>query len=126
MMSNCGQNPIELRACFSSVTTLYPSISMLPAVGRNIPHIIDIVVVSVPRYVWGHEKHFVPPITGIHLAAITPPQHDVRVIHQQVEPVDLDTEAELVALTFFSGFAAEAYRLFSGRPGECRKVLFEV
>ena len=72
---------------------------------------IDIIVVYVPRYTYGHEKHFVPPITGIHLAALTPPEHQVRVIHQQVEPVSLDTDADLVALSFFSGFADEAYRL---------------
>jgi hypothetical protein len=47
---------------------------------------IDIIVVFVPRYRFGHETHFVPPITGIHLAAITPPGYRGRVIHQQVEP----------------------------------------
>jgi hypothetical protein len=57
---------------------------------------VDIIVVYVPRYKFGHEKHFVPPVTGIHLAALTPPEHQVRVIHQQVEPVPLDTDADLV------------------------------
>jgi radical SAM superfamily enzyme YgiQ (UPF0313 family) len=73
---------------------------------------IDIVVVSVPRYRCGHEAHFVPPVTGIHLAALTPAPHRVRVIHQQVEPIDpAASTADLIALTFFSGFAGEAYRL---------------
>ena len=72
---------------------------------------IDIVVVHVPRYRWGHEVDFVPPLTGIHLAALTPPGHQVRVIHQQVQPVDLETDADLVALSFFSGFAGEAFAL---------------
>lgn len=72
---------------------------------------IDIVVVYVPRYEHGHEKHFVPPITGIQLAAITPAGHDLRVIHQQTCDVPIDTDADLVGLSFFSGFAAEAYRL---------------
>jgi len=72
---------------------------------------IDIVVVYVPRYRFGHEVHFVPPLTGIHLAALTPAEHQVRVIHQQVTPVNLDTDADLIALSFFSGFADEAYRL---------------
>jgi hypothetical protein len=71
---------------------------------------IDIVVVYQPRYRFGHEANFVPPITGIHLAAITPPAYRVRVIHQQVEPVDFDTDADLIALSFFTGFATEAYR----------------
>ena len=72
---------------------------------------IDIVVVYIQRYERGHEVDFVPPITGIHLAAITPPGHSVRVVHQQVEPVRFDTDADLIALSFFSGFAPEAYRL---------------
>ncbi|MFM8320602.1 MAG: radical SAM protein [Chloroflexota bacterium] len=72
---------------------------------------IDIVVVYQPRYPKGHEMNMVPPITGIHLAALTPAPHRARVIHQQLQPVDLDTRAGLVALSFFSGFAGEAYRL---------------
>ena len=72
---------------------------------------IDIVVVYQKRYRQGHEYNFVPPITGIHLAAITPKKHQVRVIHQQVDPIPEDTDADLIALSFFSGFAPEAYRL---------------
>lgn len=72
---------------------------------------VDIIVVYVQRYKHGHEMDFVPPITGIHLAALTPEPHQVRVIHQQVEPIDYDTDADLIALSFFSGFAHEAYRL---------------
>ncbi len=72
---------------------------------------IDIVLVYIPRYRYGHEQDFVPPITGIHLAAITPAAHQVRVVHQQVEAPSLDTDADLVAISFFSGFAPEAYAL---------------
>jgi radical SAM superfamily enzyme YgiQ (UPF0313 family) len=72
---------------------------------------IDIIVVYQARYPKGHEMDFVPPVTGIHLAALTPARHTVRVTHQQVEPVNLDTDADLIAISFFSGFADEAYRL---------------
>lgn len=72
---------------------------------------IDIIVAYVQRYKLGHEKDFVPPITGIHLAALTPRGHQVRVIHQQVENPPAETDADLVAISFFSGFALEAYRL---------------
>lgn len=72
---------------------------------------IDIIIVYMPRYPKGHEMNNVPPITGIHLAALTPGEHTVRVIHQQVQPVPEDSDADLVALSFFSGFAPEAYRL---------------
>jgi radical SAM superfamily enzyme YgiQ (UPF0313 family) len=72
---------------------------------------VEIIVAYMQRYHRGHEMDFVPPITGIHLAAITPPEFEVRVIHQQVEAIDMDTDADLIAISFFSGFAPEAYRL---------------
>uniref|UniRef100_B8HSF9 Radical SAM domain protein n=1 Tax=Cyanothece sp. (strain PCC 7425 / ATCC 29141) TaxID=395961 RepID=B8HSF9_CYAP4 len=72
---------------------------------------IDIIIVYMPRYKQGHEVNFVPPLTGIYLAALTPANHQVRVIHQQVQPVPTQTEADLIVLSFFTGFAPEAYRL---------------
>jgi radical SAM superfamily enzyme YgiQ (UPF0313 family) len=72
---------------------------------------IDLIIAYVQRYEMGHERDFVPPITGIHLAAITPDEHQVRVIHQQNEEIDLETDADLIALSFFSGFALAAYKL---------------
>ena len=45
---------------------------------------IRIIVCYVPRYSRGHGFDFVPPVTGIHLAAITPPEHEVELIHEQV------------------------------------------
>ena len=62
---------------------------------------IDIIVVYVPRYKYGHEFDFVPSITGIHLAALAPAEHDVRVIYQQVQAVNLDSDADLICLSFF-------------------------
>jgi radical SAM superfamily enzyme YgiQ (UPF0313 family) len=72
---------------------------------------VRIVVSYVPRYRGGHRWHFVPPITGLHLAALTPPGHEVEVVHEQVRPVPIDASADLVALTFFSGFARRAYEV---------------
>lgn len=72
---------------------------------------IDIIIVYMPRYRQGHEMNFVPPVTGIHLAALTPPEHRVRVFHQQVDPLPLQSDADVIAISFFSGFAPEAYRL---------------
>lgn len=46
---------------------------------------IDIILAYIQRYRFGHEKDFVPPITGIHLAALIPAHHQIRVIHQQLE-----------------------------------------
>jgi len=67
--------------------------------------------------------HFVPPITGIHLAALTPAKHDPRVIHQQVQAINFDTDADIVALSFFSGFAPEAYRLATKFRDRGKKVI---
>ncbi|MGX5820346.1 B12-binding domain-containing radical SAM protein [Chitinophaga lutea] len=72
---------------------------------------IDIIIAYVQRYEFGHERDFVPPITGIHLAAVTPPAHTVRVFHQQLGQIDFGTDADLVAISFFSGFAMAAYSL---------------
>ncbi len=62
---------------------------------------IDIIIAYVQRYEFGHERDFVPPITGIHLAAITPAEHEVRVLHQQISKIDLNTDAEVIAISFF-------------------------
>jgi hypothetical protein len=45
---------------------------------------IRMVVNYVPRYRRGHRFHFVPPVTGVHLAAITPREHEVELVHEQV------------------------------------------
>ena len=61
---------------------------------------IDIIIAYLQRYRMGHEYDFVPPITGIHLAAITPKEYQVSVIHQQVEEVPLETDADLSRFPF--------------------------
>jgi radical SAM superfamily enzyme YgiQ (UPF0313 family) len=75
---------------------------------------VRIVVSYEPRYRKGHNSHFVPPVTGIHLAAITSPEHEVEVFHQQVRAVPIDDNPNLVAISFFSGFARAAYALADG------------
>jgi radical SAM superfamily enzyme YgiQ (UPF0313 family) len=72
---------------------------------------IDIIIAYLKRYEFGHEKDFVPPITGIHLASLTPKEYTVRVFHQQVDKIDFDTNADLIAISFFSGFAPSAFKL---------------
>jgi radical SAM superfamily enzyme YgiQ (UPF0313 family) len=72
---------------------------------------LRIVVSYVPRYERGHEWDFVPPVTGLHLAALTPGDHDVDLVHEQVRAVPVDAWPDLVALSFFSGFARRAYEV---------------
>ncbi len=71
---------------------------------------VRIIISYAPRYKRGHLIDFVPPVTGIHLAALTP-EHDVEVFHQQVRSVPVDDSPDLVAISFFSGFARAAYDL---------------
>jgi len=72
---------------------------------------IRIIVSYVPRYRRGHHFHFVPPVTGMHLAALTPREHDVELFHEQVREVPVDDLPDVVAISFFSGFARHAYDL---------------
>ncbi|MBU1900578.1 B12-binding domain-containing radical SAM protein, partial [Myxococcota bacterium] len=72
---------------------------------------IRIIVVYAARYRRGHRWHFVPPVTGIHLAGMTPEGVEVEVIHEQVRPAPIDEGADLIALSFFSGFATRAYAI---------------
>lgn len=72
---------------------------------------LRIVVSYVPRYRRGHLRHMVPPVTGIHLAALTPASWEVEVVHEQVRPVVVDDDVDVVAISFFSGFADRAYEL---------------
>lgn len=71
---------------------------------------VRIIVSYAPRYRDGHRFDFVPPITGIHLAATTPPEHEVvDVVHEQVREVPIVADVDVVAISFFSGFARRAY-----------------
>jgi radical SAM superfamily enzyme YgiQ (UPF0313 family) len=72
---------------------------------------IRIVVSYAPRYRRGHGMNFVPPVTGMHLAAITPREHEVELVHEQVRRVPVGSDVDVVALSFFSGFARQAYAL---------------
>src|SRR5690242_17560921 len=71
---------------------------------------VRIVISYAPRYRRGHWIDFVPPVTGIHLAALTQ-GHDVEIFHEQVRNVPVDDKPDLVAISFFSGFARRAYEL---------------
>ncbi len=69
---------------------------------------VRIVISYAPRYRRGHWIDFVPPVTGIHLAALTR-DHDVELFHEQVRRVPIDDTPDLVCISFFSGFARRGY-----------------
>lgn len=54
-----------------------------------------------------------PPLSGILLAALTPDLVDVEVLHEMVRPIDYQTEAEFIALSFMDFCAPHAFEVAS-------------
>lgn len=52
-----------------------------------------------------------PPLSGLLLAGLTPPLVDVEVLHEMVRPIDYDTPADVIALSFMDFCAPHAYRV---------------
>jgi len=52
-----------------------------------------------------------PPLSGLLLAALTPPEVAVEVLHEMVRPIDYDTDADFIALSFLDYCAPHAYRV---------------
>jgi len=50
-----------------------------------------------------------PPLSGTLLAALTPDCVDVRLRHEMVRPIDYDTDADIIALSFMDFCAPHAY-----------------
>jgi len=45
------------------------------------------------------------------VAALTPRRHQVRIVDENVEPLDLDAEADVVGITFMTALAPRAYEI---------------
>jgi len=60
---------------------------------------------------WGGGRILAPPLSLPLLAGLTPPDVDVRLIDENVEPVNLDTPADWVAITCMTASAPRAYKL---------------
>ena len=52
-----------------------------------------------------------PPLSGALLAGLTPPIVDVRLLHEMVRPIDYDTDADFIALSFMDFCAPHAYEV---------------
>jgi radical SAM superfamily enzyme YgiQ (UPF0313 family) len=52
-----------------------------------------------------------PPLPGILLAGITPPIVDVEVLHEMVRPIDYDTSADYIAISFMDYLAPHAFEV---------------
>ncbi|HUT37512.1 MAG TPA: radical SAM protein [Planctomycetota bacterium] len=49
------------------------------------------------------------PLTTV--AALTPPQHEVALCDENVEPLDFETDADLIGVTFMTALAPRAYEI---------------
>ncbi|MFH1724910.1 MAG: radical SAM protein [Elusimicrobiota bacterium] len=45
------------------------------------------------------------------VAALTPPEHEVRICDENVEPLDFESDADVVGVTFMAGLAPRAYEI---------------
>ena len=52
-----------------------------------------------------------PPLSGILVAALTPPEVEVEVVHEMVRPIDFESDAEIVALSFMDYCAPHAFEV---------------
>ncbi len=52
-----------------------------------------------------------PPLSGILLAAQTPESVEVEVLHEMVRPIDYETDADFIALSFMDFCAPHAYEV---------------
>jgi radical SAM superfamily enzyme YgiQ (UPF0313 family) len=52
-----------------------------------------------------------PPLSGVLLAGLTPPIVEVELLHEMVRPIDYDTDADFIALSFMDYCAPHAYRV---------------
>jgi len=52
-----------------------------------------------------------PPLSGALVAGLTPPIVDLELLHEMIRPIDYETEAEFIALSFMDFCAPHAYEV---------------
>lgn len=52
-----------------------------------------------------------PPLPGILLAALTPPDVEVEVLHEMVRPINYNTDADFIAISFMDYLSPHAYEV---------------
>ena len=58
-----------------------------------------------------YAKNPAPPLPGILLAALTSPEVEVEVLHEMVRPIDYDTDADFIAISFMDYLSPHAYEV---------------
>ena len=61
------------------------------------------------------------PLTIV--AALTPEQHEVKILDENVEPLDPDADADVVGITFMTALAPRAYEIARGFRAPGKKVI---
>jgi radical SAM superfamily enzyme YgiQ (UPF0313 family) len=64
-----------------------------------------------------------PPLSGSLLAGLTPPIVDITLRHEMVRPVDYDTDADFIALSFMDFCAPHAYDVAARLRAKGKKVI---
>jgi radical SAM superfamily enzyme YgiQ (UPF0313 family) len=81
---------------------------METSVTRNRPRLL-IIAPAWSQGWWGRGKVLAPPLVLPLLAGLTPPDVDVRLVDENVEPVDVKSAADWVAITCMTASAPRAY-----------------
>jgi radical SAM superfamily enzyme YgiQ (UPF0313 family) len=58
-----------------------------------------------------YAKNPAPPLPGLLLAGMTPPVVDIEVLHEMVRPIDYNTDADFIAVSFMDYLAPHAYEV---------------
>ena len=58
-----------------------------------------------------YAKNPAPPLPGILLAGLTPPIVDVEVLHEMVRPINYNTDADFIAISFMDYISPHAYKV---------------
>ncbi|MGC9970021.1 MAG: radical SAM protein [Bryobacteraceae bacterium] len=73
---------------------------------------------------WKTPAAFMIPQLGLHiLAGLTPPQHDVKIVEEEVEHLNLDEPCDLVGISCMTANAPRAYHLAHEFQRRGRKVV---
>jgi radical SAM superfamily enzyme YgiQ (UPF0313 family) len=72
---------------------------------------------------WGELGFKFPSLSLASLAAVTPPEWQVALCDENVEPVDFNAEADLVAITAMTPQAPQAYRLAAAFRAQGKRVV---
>lgn len=79
-------------------------------IAKDRPKLLIIAPAWSPGW-WGKGKVLAPPLFLPLLAGLTPPDIEVRLIDENVEPVDLNAAADWVAITCMTASAPRAYAI---------------